>query len=249
MLQDNRKNHNPGFVVFMPTQRTCLILIAFLQFAPIVSGGEKAGSISGVVRFTGESPPAKKITTSDGGTIVHNDLVVDAKSKGLRDVVAIFDNAPAQPKVRNARPVVVDQREMIFVPRVVAVQHGQAVSFDNSDMFNHSVMANSKVAANRFNIFVSPGKPYEHVFEVQPRPIPIGCSLHSWMRAWVYVVPHPWFAVSNEQGRFEIKTVPPGKYTLSLHHADTGMREEREVEVTAGKSVEIAVEWRKVEGK
>jgi plastocyanin len=124
----------------------------------------------------GKMPLAKKITTTDGGVIEHSDLVVDPKTLGLRDVVVVLENAPAQPRRAKAPPVVVDQRDMIFVPRVVAVQQGQAVRFENGDICNHSVMASSTVKANQFNVFVTASQPHEHVFESQKHPVQIGCS-------------------------------------------------------------------------
>jgi hypothetical protein len=132
---------------------------------------------------------------------------------------------------------------MLFVPRVVAVQHGQAVRFENSDEFNHSVLAASVVKEDQFNEFVLGGKPLEHVFALQKHPVQIGCSLHPWMRAWIYVVPHPWFAVTDDHGRFSIAGVPPGRYTLWLRHADTGHQERRSVEVKADKIVEVTIYW------
>jgi plastocyanin len=141
------------------------------------------GNIEGTVCFTGEVPPATKIATTDGGTISHRDLIVDPKTKGLRDVVVMLEDAPAQPKIEKAQSVLIDQRDMVFTPRVVAVRFGQAVRFENSDNCNHSVMATSTKAANQFNLFVTT-KPYEHVFEPQKHPVQIGCSLHPWMRAW-----------------------------------------------------------------
>ncbi len=201
------------------------------------------GTIRGTVRYTGKVPPPRKITTTDGSTIEQSDLVVEPKSKGLRDVVALLDNVPAPPPAKKLDPVVIDQRDMIFVPRVVALRQGQAARFENSDLCNHSVMAASILAANQFNIFVSPNQPYEYVFAAQKSPVLIGCSLHGWMRAWVYVVPHPWFAVSDAQGRFEIPQVPPGRYTVWLRHADTGLQERRPLEIAGGQTVPVDVEW------
>lgn len=221
-----------------------LVPLAILLCGTATVAVEKPGEIVGTIRYLGSMPPPQRILTTDGRTIEHNDLVVDPKTKGLRYVVAALENAPAQPKVKKAKPVFVDQREMLFVPRVVAVQHGEVVNFDNSDNCNHSVMAISTVLANQFNVFVVSGKPYEHVFEPQKHPVLIGCSLHAWMRAWVYIVPHPWFAVSDEQGKFRINQIPPGTYTLRLRHQDTVSEERREVEIQPGKTVELAIEWR-----
>jgi plastocyanin len=204
-----------------------------------------AGEITGIVRFVGKVPPDKEILVTDGGKIKHNDLVVDPKTKGLRYVVVMLENAPAQPKLKKAKPAIVDQREWIFIPRVVAVQHGQAVRFENSDLANHSVMSASPVEANQINVIAAPGQPIEHVFEVQKLPVQIGCAIHAWMRAWVYVVPHPWFAVTDTQGNFRIADVPPGKHTIWLRHADTNRQERREITVEAGKKLSLSIEWDK----
>jgi plastocyanin len=236
-------------------QRTCLTWLSLLGTLALALGAEPAngpppeparGTIRGVVRFTGKVPAPQEVTVTDGRTLLHNDLVVDAKTQGLRYVLAALADAPAQPRAEKAEPVLVDQKDLVFVPRVVAVRYGQAVRFDNSDLFNHSVLAASTLPENQINRFVLPGKPYEHVFAVQKHPIQIGCSLHPWMRAWVYVFPHPWFAVTDEKGRFQIDQVLPGRYTLWLRHADTGQQERRTVEVRAGKATELAIEWQKV---
>jgi plastocyanin len=232
----------------MQTRLTWLSLPACLLLGTPALPAEKPGRIAGVVRYTGTVPPAEKLLTTDGGTILHSDLVVDPKTKGLRHVAAVLENAPARPRVEKAKPVLVDQREMVYLPRVVAVQHGQAVRFGNSDACNHSVQASSTVPANQYNVFVAT-TPYDHAFEPQKHPVQIGCSLHPWMRAWVYVLPHPWFAVSDEHGKFEIRDIPPGKYTLWLRHPDTGRQERREVEVQAGKTLEQTIEWKGADKK
>jgi plastocyanin len=210
---------------------------------------EPTGTISGVVRFTGKVPPPREVMVTDGRTLSLSDLVVDKESKGLRDAVAVLEDAPAQPRLRNAEPVIVDQRDMLFLPHVVAVQHGRLIRFENSDLFNHSVMASSTVPENQFNVFVSQGKPVEHTFAVQRHPVQIGCSLHPWMRAWVFVFPHPWFAVSDAKGRFTIRNVPAGTYTLWLRHPDGGLQERRTVLVRPGRTTELTVEWTKASGQ
>src|SRR5437867_3832938 len=116
----------------------CMLLIGSLGVGMDQTSGDSyssqvVGIIKGRVSFTGKLLPAKDIVITDVRTIQHNDLVVDPKTKGLRYVMAMLENAPIQPKLKQAKPVLVDQRDMIFVPRVVAVQHGQAVRFGNSD--------------------------------------------------------------------------------------------------------------------
>lgn len=202
------------------------------------------GTITGTVHFTGKAPPVQKILTTEGTTLLHRDLIVDNKTKGLRDVVVGLVDVAAQPKLKKAEPITVDQKDMVYLPRVVALQHGQPVRFDNSDSSNHSVTAASTLAANQLNLFVLPGRPIEHTFEPQKHPVLIGCSLHAWMRAWIYVFPHPWFAQTDAQGRFRIDNVPPGTYTLLFRHADGERQERKEVTVEAGKSVAVDLEWK-----
>jgi plastocyanin len=235
-----------GIISFMKRNLFSLLVLAGIGAAGFPDAPPPSGTIEGTIRFTGKVPEGKLITTADGATFKHFDLVVEAKSKGVKDVVVWLDDVPAQPKVEKAAPAVIDQVDMIFVPRVVAVRYGQPVRFENSDLCNHSVQALGTVPANQFNVFVQGAQPYTATFDLQKRPVMIGCTLHGWMRAWVYVVPHPWFAVSDSQGRFLLKDVPAGKHTLQLDHADTALQERRAVEISAGKTATLTVDWDKV---
>lgn len=213
--------------------------------ATVARGGEplQTGTLFGTVQYMGPQPAVRTVEVTDGSTIQHCDLLVDPKTKGLRYVFAMLEDAPNRPPLQDAKPVVMDQVDWIFKPRVVAVQHGQAVRFENNDSFNHSVMAMSPLLANQMNSVAGPGMPIERAFEPQKHPISIGCALHPWMQAWVYVVRHPWFAVSDERGNFEIKDIPPGRYRLLLAHADGKLREQRSVEIAAGKAVALKIQW------
>jgi plastocyanin len=231
----------------MRTRPSIVGCLGVLLAVGTAAGEEKTGAIQGIVRFTGVVPPAKQIPRGDGATIDHYDLVIDGKSKGLRWVIAALEDAPPQPKLEAAEPAVIDQKDMTFIPRVVAVQHGRPVRFDNSDGFNHSVTTASRLAENEMNVFVTAREPVTKAFAAEKAPIRIGCALHGTMTAWLYVAPHPWVAVTDEKGAFALKDVPPGKYTLWLKHPDTGVQERRQIEVRAGEKVEVAVEWKQSE--
>ncbi|MCI0379215.1 MAG: carboxypeptidase regulatory-like domain-containing protein [Gemmataceae bacterium] len=229
-------------------------MLGFVLLVSFTFGGDKpnTGTIVGAIRYLGEVPPDVKISTTDGGTIYHNDLVVDPKTKGLQHVAVILEKVPkADAKVRAALvkrrdAVVVDQRDMVFLPRVVALQEGQKIRFENNDLSNHGVKADSTKEENKFDVVVQPNMPFEFHFKAQKNPVVIGCQLHAWMRAWVYVFDHPYFALTDAHGRFRIERVPPGKHTLILHHADRGHRETLSVEVLPGKTSEVTLEWKKV---
>lgn len=222
----------------------CLLMICLTSTA--LAGEPSTGSVSGTIRYLSEVPPTQKIPTTDGGTILHNDLVVDAKTKGLRYVVAVVENVPAQPKPDKAPLVVVDQRDMLFLPRVVALREGQTIRFENNDLCNHAVSAASTNAANVFNVLTPQNNPFEFRFKSQKSPVLIGCPLHPWMRAWVFVLPHPFCAVSDPAGKFLIDGLPAGKHTLLLTHPDTGRNERRQVEILAGKTTHLNIDWQKM---
>lgn len=204
---------------------------------------EKTGIIAGKIIYTGPPPKIKKVTTSDGGVIEQRDLVVDAKSNGLQHVFVTLVGDLPRTKQSGGKPVVVDQAEMVFVPRVVAVRQGQPVVFTNSDNCNHSVMAISPIRANSFNIFTPANGGYKATFVPQTKPIVVGCSLHPWMRAWVYVSEHPWFAVTDARGKFRIAGIPPGEYQLRCEHADTHSSKTIPVVVRAGKVTQVSMDW------
>jgi plastocyanin len=212
------------------------------------SGADGVGQITGLVQFTGKVPPPKQIMTSDGSTLLHSVLIVDAKTNGLLHVVAFLEDAPARAKLKAVKPAVIDQRDWVFIPRLAAVQYGQEVRFENNDLVNHSVEAVSLVKANQFNSIAGPGQPIKYTFEAQKGPVQIGCSLHPWMRAWVYVFSHSWFGITSADGRFHIRDVPPGKYTLVIVHPDSNLRERRVVEIVAGKPLDVHVNWEKLPG-
>lgn len=252
---DSRRPINP-----LRRAITCAALAGGLCIVCAASAAaqEAAGRIEGTVRFTGAVPPAEKIITSDGMVLMHSDLVVDAKSKGLRHVAAYLDEAPARPLLKNTakkrnkdtatknEPVVIDQKNMVFLPRVVAVQEGWTVRFDNNDLANHGVQAISADTRNTFNVVTPMGQPFDITFVAQKGPVQIGCPIHGWMRAWIYVLPHPWSAVTDAQGKFRIDGVPAGTHKLTFVHPDAKLRDSKTVTVEAGKTAGVAVEWSRV---
>ena len=113
----------------------------------------------------------------------------------------------------------VDQENFQFIPETIAVQTGALVAFTNSDESIHNVMLNHPKDA--FNVNLAKGELYEHSFNEPTdtlRPHRLGCVYHGSMRAWVFVYAHPYFALTGKDGRFEISSVPPGEYTLEVHH-------------------------------
>ena len=226
--------------------RIPLVLVCVPFLAGVLAAQSATGTIAGVVRYAGVVPPSQRITLTDGQILLHNDIVVHAKSKGLRDVAVVLEWKEKVPADAKAIPVLIDQRDMIFVPRVVTVQEGRKVRFENNDLYNHAVNALSIHPENVFNVTTPSGQPFEHKFKWQKNPIQIGCVLHNWMRAWVILAQHPYHAVTDAAGSFKIANVPVGKHTLSFVHPDTNHREKVVIEVQAGRTAEVMLEWKKL---
>jgi plastocyanin len=117
-----------------------------------------------------------------------------------------------------AQPAVLDQKGCQYVPHVVGVQVNQTINVLNSDPTAHNVNVDAR-QNEKFNQGQSPGAaPIVKQFKRAETVIPVKCNQHPWMRAYVGVLQHPFFAVSDGSGRFEIKGVPAGTYTLVAWH-------------------------------
>lgn len=204
------------------------------------------GQIRGVVRFLGESPLAPEANLAGKRLPL---LRVDPQTGGLGHAVVFIVNGgqlpqPSRPEIPAARPVpvqaVMDQKDHEFTPRVVAITAGAGVRFTNSDVANHNVHGHGLDPKNQFNVFTGSGGGVTHRFRVEKggRPIRIGCDIHPWMQGWVYVFDHPWYAITDNSGKFEIPDVPVGRHRLVIRQPDTRLEKFVEIEVVAGQVVE-----------
>ena len=139
-----------------------------------------------------------------------------------------------------------DQRDHEFVPRVLAVRAGQPVKFKNSDAANHNVRTSSSQRTNEFNVFTGSDGSYTHRFaaNARRRPVRVGWDIHPWMRGWIYVFDHPWFAVTDDQGRFRIGSVPAGQYTLIAQQPDIQYAHERTIAISNIPPANVQIEVR-----
>src|SRR5262245_5367218 len=219
---------------------TSLFLLCLV--APGWAAEPEGVRVEGVVSYTGPLP--KPVPVAEA--MSERQLVErDPKTNALKDVVVWVEGVKAQGK-RPAKPAAfLDQRGYFFVPHVVAVEAGQEVEFFNSDGANHGVHADSKNPRNCFNIVTPPGMGHKCKFVASKEPVRIDCPLHAPMAAWVFVFDHPYFAVTDKHGSFKLPPLPPGSYTLHIHHASGGMRRKQPIEVMAGPPQRLAIEFGK----
>ena len=207
-------------------------------------GASEAASIRGTVVMTGAAAPKKLPVTIDqyvcGTEKVAEDLVVNARG-GVKNAVAWLQTPPPG-ATWPISPVKVemDQKGCVFVPRVVLVPAGGTVEFLNSDRLLHNLHSASKDNPT-FNRTQPRGRVIPVTF-AKPEIIQLNCDLHSWMRAWVVVADHPFYALSDEGGEFVLPNVPPGKYVVQVWQEVLGTLS-REVTVGA-EDARLSVEFK-----
>lgn len=150
-----------------------------------------------------------------------------------RNVVVYLRDAKPQTvaPVRTA----IRQRDETFTPRVVAVTVGSEVEFPNDDPIYHNVFSLSRVRS--FNLGRYPRGETRRVRFDRPGVVKVFCEIHSHMSATVMVFDHPWFAVPDEAGRFELPGLPPGDRQITAWHERLGDTT-ASVRVESGRTVE-----------
>ncbi|WP_437338158.1 carboxypeptidase regulatory-like domain-containing protein [Sorangium sp. So ce394] len=188
---------------------------------------EAKGTIKGVVKLTGKPvemkvPAARKdAPVCQDKDVVYNAVVVnDGKLKDTLVRIAV-GGVQGSWKAPDAHAVV-DQKDCMYEPRIQGVVSGQQVDIKNSDRTLHNVHT-YKGSETLFN-------------QAQPRGadpltkswsdgiIKLTCDIHPWMRGFVVVTDHPFFAVSGGDGSFAIEKVPAGKYKLEAWHPRYGLK-------------------------
>lgn len=203
----------------------------------------KTGDVKGVVTFTGkapEMPELKRATDPFCGKTKMKDEEVLVKDGKLKNVVVHINGAPAAEPPKD--PVVIDQDNCMYRPRVVGVVAGQAVKIKNSDKTLHNVHT-YKGTSTLFNLAQVPDAPaIEKTFNDSGVLLKFKCDVHQWMTGYAWVQNNPYFAVTGDDGTFEIKGVPAGKYEIEAWHERFGTKK-GEVTVAEGKPAEVSFEF------
>jgi plastocyanin len=119
-------------------------------------------------------------------------------------------------------PATIDQKECRYHPHVFGMRVGQPLEIVNSDPTLHNIHAMPKANQEFNNGQPIQGMKMSHTFTAQEIMVPFKCDVHGWMNAYVGVVNHPYFAVTDKDGKFDLKDLPPGTYTLEAWHEKLG---------------------------
>jgi hypothetical protein len=211
-----------------------------------VSSSAYAGSVKGTVLYEGE-PPTQETLKRDSDPKCSKDrtdeAVVVTKGK-LRDVVVRIKNGTAGKHTAPTAPVLLDQKDCMYSPRVVGIVAGQKLLVRNSDNTFHNVWG--QVAGK--DAFNKPQAPKAADLTLDPsaaKPddiVELKCGVHGWMHAYVAVQDHPYFAVTAADGTFVIKDLPKGKYTLEAWHPTLGTKS-MQIEIGKGKRADVTARF------
>ena len=194
-----------------------------------------AGEVTGSVSFEGAAPAKIRIRmdavpacTEASKEAVFSEEVVVNDNKTLRNVfVYVKDGLGNRTFPAPAEPVVLDQKGCWYRPHVFGIVAGQKLEVKNSDPTNHNI--HPMPSQNReWNESMPPGaSPLMKDFPRAEVMLPVKCNVHPWMKAYIGVVAHPFFAVTGDKGSFTLKGLPPGDYTIEAWQEKYGTQDQK----------------------
>lgn len=215
---------------------------------PAVAG---AATITGTVKLAGPAPKMQPIKMSAdcssqnlGGQGAVDEEVVVGPAGGLANVLVYIKNPPPGTYPAPSKPAVLEQKGCRYYPHVQALQVGQLLQIRNGDETLHNVHA-MPVVNSPFN----EGQPMHGMVSTKKfdkpemQPFKVKCDVHSWMKSYMAVMPHPFYAVSNMNGTFTIPNLPPGTYTLVAWHEKYGPQEQQ-ITVAPRETRQVAVAYK-----
>lgn len=237
---------------------TLLAVLAILisgdrsQAANAASGAANSGearsdagasaSVVGRVKFTGQLPQPTRISMNSDPSCAKlhpapamtQEFVAGSDNALGNVIVFISDGLGNRAFDTPTDAVTFEQKGCIYEPHVVALRANQKVKMVNADNTTHNI--HPLPANNReWNKAEPAGSTMEESFPREEIAIPIKCNVHPWMKSYIAVFKHPYFAVTGKDGSFHLPNLPPGEYTLQAWHEKLGTMTQK-ITVAAGES-------------
>lgn len=209
------------------------------------AAGQGWGTVKGQIVYAGAQIPQQEVVEAakthqdkdvclKDGPVVKEKWVVNPKNKGVRWAFVWLEPDPAMPGAKLAihpallqpkkKEVEIDQPCCTFIPHAAGMRQGQVLVAKNSASVPHNVNWHGSPRKNPGNnVIVAAGKDHKiDNLKADRFPVSVTCNIHPWMQAWVRVFDHPYFAVTDENGNFEIKDAPAGKVRMVVWHEAVG---------------------------
>ncbi len=204
-----------------------------------------AGNVSGMVMINGELPAGEEIMMNSDAvcamtaTNTTSGTFVGANGHLGNVFVYVKEGLEGQSFPAASGAVVLNQQGCRYTPHVFGIRVGQTLTINNSDMTLHNIHATPS-ANDEFNMGQPfQGMTFDRTFDTHEVMVPFKCDVHGWMNAYIGVLDHPYFAVTAEDGMFDISTLPPGDYVLEAWHEELGTQT-KNVTVATGQTAEVS---------
>ncbi len=201
------------------------------------------GTIKGRIVFAGDKLPEQVEVKVDkdqahclqNGKLFSDEWVVNKENKGVKWVFVwlapepggAVKTLPIHPSLKEVKDkkVEIDQPCCMFIPHSLAIREGQVLVGKNSSPIAHNMNVAGHPTKNPARNIIIPAKGSVDFDGLQADdfPVSVQCNIHGWMKAYVRVFDHPYFAVTDADGNFEIKNAPAGEWRLRSWH-DSGWR-------------------------
>jgi plastocyanin len=198
--------------------------------AAVAELGDGTATISGTITFAGSAPSLRPVAMDADPACagkhqgpVENQILLLGDGNTMGNVFVKINSGLAEKQwPAPSEPAVIDQEGCIYHPHVMGVMAGQTLAFLNSDEMLHNVHGLPEVNRD-FNLGMPATVERSDWTLEQPEPVfEVKCDVHPWMQSYVAVKSHPYFAVTGEDGRFEIRNVPAGTYEIEAWHERLG---------------------------
>ena len=214
--------------------------MSVLMITGLMVSTATAGTLKGNVNYQGKIPKKKSLKmdadpvcgSSHKGKVFNESFLIDDKNN-LTNVMVWLKDIKYTGKV-TAVPAVIDQNGCLYTPHVQGIMKGQELLIKNSDATLHNIHSMAK-DNKQFN-FAMPKvvKEKKVSFDKTEDPFYIKCDVHPWMKAWVGVFDHPYFAVTDVNGNFTIDNIPAGTYEVIAWQEKFKMKKHLTASVTIG---------------
>jgi len=234
-----------------------LTLVGLLGLAPMIVDAENGeAAISGTVRLVGPAPSIVTIQPEAdfdacGTEPRPTKSLVLGTNQTVRDaIVYLGGSAPVSTRIESNDAVVLDQRNCEFVPRIQLARSGAPLILRNSDPILHIVRIDARSGSDQPRTLLKVATPYagyEKCYQLTSFREPTllhaaSANGHAWMSAYIAVLPHPWAALTDENGHFVIHHVPPGVQKIYAWHEVLGVLT-REVKLNGNRAAVVDFEF------
>jgi len=236
-------------------KRNYLIVVIALAIAimgaspsttPTKSGTDNA-AVKGSVKLEGALPtPARINMASDAvcarqhnTAVLSEDIVADKNGDLQNVVVFIADGLGDRTFDVPAEAAVIQQKGCVYEPHVLALRANQKLQVTNNDACTHNIHP-APTNNREWNKAQVAGSTVEVTFPREEVGIPLKCNVHPWMRSFIAVFKHPYFAVTGKDGNFDLSNLPPGTYTISAWQEKLGTTSQK---ITVGSNETKTVQF------